>query len=59
MLTLTNVPSGLFGLVEGQPTILSESLQPGLGPEQRQVDTRIGTTRDGVDGVGLMIADVS
>ncbi|MNE89196.1 hypothetical protein D3C80_1865840 [compost metagenome] len=56
MRTLTDVPAGFFGLVEGQPTILRESLQPGLGPEQGQINARIGTPGDGVDGIGLLIS---
>ncbi|MOA10949.1 hypothetical protein D3C78_1308610 [compost metagenome] len=50
LLALAYMATGLARLVEGEPTILAETAQTGLGPQQRNVDASVRAPSDGVDG---------
>ncbi|MNH18663.1 hypothetical protein D3C76_635400 [compost metagenome] len=50
MLALAHMATGLARLVEGEPTIVAETTQTRLGPQQRNVYASVRALGDGVDG---------
>ncbi|MNO90047.1 hypothetical protein D3C76_815470 [compost metagenome] len=50
LLALAYMATSFACLVEGEPAILGETSQARLGPQQRNVDSGVGASGDGVDG---------